>query len=313
MKNAINAFDSQEQFSFSRNNLDLIRLLAAFQVLLIHAEKHMQLHLSAMKWLSLFPGVPIFFFISGILIYRSYSKSGSLGDYVRNRVLRIYPALWICTLTSVVMLFGVGYLNGTSLDDVHFWYWLIGQVSFVQFYNPNFLPDFGVGVLNGSLWTISIELQFYILTPVVFWLVSNSKTWSIIVFGFFIGLNAFRDYMPFEGIIAKLYGVTFFPWLGMTILGNGINIFSFVCLAMLIVKLAYTKPELSRKLLSNNDISYGMYIYHMPVINLFIYWGLIKSIYYLLVVICIVVILAMLSWFIVEKPALAFKRKTIRA
>jgi peptidoglycan/LPS O-acetylase OafA/YrhL len=41
----------------------------------------------------------------------------------------------------------------------------LAQLSIVQFYNPDFLRGYGVGVLNGSLWTISVELQFYVMLP----------------------------------------------------------------------------------------------------------------------------------------------------
>jgi peptidoglycan/LPS O-acetylase OafA/YrhL len=44
---------------------------------------------------------------------------------------------------------------------------LAAQLTIGQFYNPAFLRGFGVGVLNGSLWTIPVELQFYLLLPLL--------------------------------------------------------------------------------------------------------------------------------------------------
>jgi len=44
--------------------------------------------------------------------------------------------------------------------------WLIGQASFFPFYNPDQLRDLGIGGMNGSLWTIPVELQLYILIPI---------------------------------------------------------------------------------------------------------------------------------------------------
>ncbi len=46
------------------NNLDLVRLLAAFQVVLVHASHHLHQQVvppAAMEILMCFPGVPIFF------------------------------------------------------------------------------------------------------------------------------------------------------------------------------------------------------------------------------------------------------------
>ena len=55
--------------------------------------------------------------------------------------------------------------------------------------------------------------------------------------------------------------------------GNHIDIVSFVALSMLILKLAFTKPALSARLLGRNDISYGVYIFHMPIVNFLLYHG----------------------------------------
>jgi peptidoglycan/LPS O-acetylase OafA/YrhL len=66
----------------TKNNFDLIRLIAATQVVLVHSSEHLlklsysnSLVLSVLHFL---PGVPIFFFVSGFLIASSYDKSSSL-------------------------------------------------------------------------------------------------------------------------------------------------------------------------------------------------------------------------------------------
>ena len=43
----------------------------------------------------------------------------------------------------------------------------MSQASFFTFWNPDELRDFGTGVVNGSLWTIPVELQFYMLVPLL--------------------------------------------------------------------------------------------------------------------------------------------------
>src|ERR1700731_1772916 len=69
------------------NNFDLLRLLAALQVAVMHS-------IGALKptgyfarlleaGLYRFSGVPIFFVISGVLISKSYEHSDSLRDYLR--------------------------------------------------------------------------------------------------------------------------------------------------------------------------------------------------------------------------------------
>ena len=58
----------------TRNNFDLIRLLAASQVAITHSAEHLNLHSWVFDALRFFPGAPIFFFISGYLIYASYAN-----------------------------------------------------------------------------------------------------------------------------------------------------------------------------------------------------------------------------------------------
>ncbi len=117
----------------------------------------------------LIPGVPIFFFISGFLISRSYESNSRLDEYFRNRALRIYPALVVCTALSLLSVTVAGYFATVESPSAHFVAWILGQITVLQFYNPDFMRAFGTGVLNGSLWTITVELQFYVLIPLLYW------------------------------------------------------------------------------------------------------------------------------------------------
>ena len=124
--------------------------------------------------LSLFsylPGVPIFFLISGFLIAMSYEKNSNLKEYIKNRVLRIYPALYLNIIISILILYYFGFLY----FNFEFFSWLIAQISILQFYNAEMFRGFGVGVINGSLWTISVELTFYIALPILFYLYNKNR------------------------------------------------------------------------------------------------------------------------------------------
>jgi peptidoglycan/LPS O-acetylase OafA/YrhL len=66
------------------NNFDLIRILAASQVLLVHQFNSFKVNMGDLTFVTLFPGVPIFFFISGYLVAISYERSvqsGGIVDY----------------------------------------------------------------------------------------------------------------------------------------------------------------------------------------------------------------------------------------
>ena len=153
------------------NNFDLLRLLAALQVALVHG-------MSILKptgdfarlleaGLSRFPGVPIFFVISGVLISKSYERSDSLRDYIRNRCLRIFPGLWVCLVVSIAVMLAVGVGSLGRITTPAWLLWWAGQMSFFQNFQAAFLEPLSTG-FNLSLWTIPVELEFYIILPALY-------------------------------------------------------------------------------------------------------------------------------------------------
>ena len=89
-----------------QNNFDIIRLLAAFQVMLGHGMHHLKISDNNVLFqlFSYFPGVLIFFTVSGYLIFASFDQNPDLKRYTVNRALRIFPALWICLAVTVLLL-----------------------------------------------------------------------------------------------------------------------------------------------------------------------------------------------------------------
>lgn len=337
-----------------QNNFDLIRLIAATQVALKHALVHLGYE---SHWLTqvlgLFPGVPVFFFVSGFLIYQSLQNSSSLKHFVLNRVLRIYPALVVCFIAAMSLVLLSGYMAPGRLMHADFALWALAQLSLFQIYNWEALRGFGVGALNGSLWTVAVELQFYLLTPLLAWLVSKGgqRTWVLLLA---VGVLANGWMQPgATAFAAKLYSVSFPPWLymfmlgawlstapawqarlvrmplaallagylvvglggaalGWRVTGNELNPVSYVVLAALIFRLAFTRPGTSQRLLGHNDVSYGIYIYHMPFINLLVYLGWSGQPAYVALACGATAVLAVLSWMLVERPALRLKRQALR-
>jgi peptidoglycan/LPS O-acetylase OafA/YrhL len=336
----------------SANNFDLIRLVAALQVMLKHALVHLGFDDPWTELLGIFPGVPVFFFISGYLIFQSYGNSRGLYQFSVNRLLRIYPALVVCFVVSVAMVLATGYLSWSKLSSWSFLIWAAAQLSVLQIYNADFLRGFGVGVLNGSLWTVAVELQFYLLTPLLAWATLRRRwVWALIIF---LGTAANLVMGVWSGsFAAKLFSISFPPWFymfvlgawlstrsdwqvrllrphpiavlaayagvgvlsglaGLRVVGNEINPLSYLLLAMLVFRLAYTRPELSEQLLGRNDISYGVYIYHMPVINLLVFYGHDSELWSVAAASVTTVALALASWRWIERPALRLKKLALR-
>jgi peptidoglycan/LPS O-acetylase OafA/YrhL len=101
--------------------------------------------------------------------------------------------------------------------------------------------------------------------------------------------------------------------IGMTASDNGINPISVAFLAALILSAAFTMPWVGDAALRRNDISYGIYIYHMPIANLLIWYevGTSWTKYSLLVIATFVAAIG--SWFLIEKPALRRKGMSQRS
>jgi peptidoglycan/LPS O-acetylase OafA/YrhL len=216
-----------------RNNFDLIRLLAALQVLIYHAFEHFHLRGqnafldSFISIIHYFPGVPIFFSISGFLIYWSFERnSDNLKQYIINRLLRIYPALWFCLTLTLFALFYFNIIHSGNIFSKQFILWLGCQISFLQFWTPDILRSYGLSNPNGNLWTITVELQFYILVPILFYIIKKINTKSaknIALIGIALvsyGTNQFlsRNYDS-ETMVFKLGAVWLLPYLFYFILG----------------------------------------------------------------------------------------------
>jgi peptidoglycan/LPS O-acetylase OafA/YrhL len=155
------------------NNFDLIRLFAAMTVVI----GHIKMHFEIVNWpifgffyenfISIFPGVPIFFIVSGYLVSRSFENSSSVLSYAKKRILRIYPGLWVCLILSLLLVGISGYWDSRSPEWTSLNIWILSEVLFGHIYSTSVFSEFGTGRLNGSLWTIPVELQFYILLPFV--------------------------------------------------------------------------------------------------------------------------------------------------
>lgn len=338
----------------ARNNFDLIRLLAAAQVAVTHSAGHLGIHSPLIEALKFFPGVPIFFLISGFLIYQSFvnARVDRYRSFFTNRVLRLYPALFLCFALSVLSVWATGYFD-RAFDARQMAAWAATALTAFQFYNPPILRGYGVGAINGSLWTISVELQFYLLTPLLYWARNQRRSLLIAGFVLLVAANIVNSTLHgSEAMLAKLFGVSFAPWFYMFVIGafvsanaplrervlavngwlylaaflavyalswrfglgtgNNINFVAYLLLACVVLKAAYARRDLADRLLRRNDISYGVYIYHMPVVNFLLVVGLAGTPAGFALALALTFAIAALSWFVIEKPALRLKKIALR-
>ncbi len=220
--------EPQASRRFGLNNFDLLRILAATQVLYFHTLFHLKIDPPSWTlFFQYFPGVPIFFVISGYLVSASYERSESLERYFWNRFLRIYPGLWVCLFVTVIVVACFGF----SILDFRAGAWLLAQMAGV-IYTPEFLAHFGFGSYNGSLWTIPIELQFYFLLPIVYLLAGRARSPNLVFLVLLVIFTIIRFfsilYLPETGppetglpkpMAEKLFGYLFFRHFAMFLAG----------------------------------------------------------------------------------------------
>jgi len=112
-------------------------------------------------------GVVLFFVLSGFLLFLPYAKSMLLAKdwpsvrlfYLR-RAFRIMPAYYI-SLFLITPLMHPEYLQKAHLDDM--WLFLTFRMDFPQTFQK----------INGPFWTMAIEVQFYIVLPLLAWAMSS--------------------------------------------------------------------------------------------------------------------------------------------
>jgi peptidoglycan/LPS O-acetylase OafA/YrhL len=170
---------------FNKNNLDCLRLILASIVVLFHL-----CVLTGIPAFSAFVGyfsphfaVRSFFVISGLLIYRSYTRSSSIGSYMEKRVRRIYPAYFTVVALAALALSLLSNLPLSQYFEVGFWKYLGANLLFLNFLAPSLPGVFTSNIMpavNGALWTLKIEVAFYLLVPVIHYLSRRFGTKKIV-------------------------------------------------------------------------------------------------------------------------------------
>jgi len=330
-----------------KNNLDLLRLIFSVQVLVEHASIHMGVKLPG--FIEHFPGVPAFFFISGFLIYAAYLNAPGV-PYFKNRILRLYPGLVFVTIGGLAVLVMA---NGWSVLHKHageLFVWFVAQTTIGQAYNPALFRDIGVGVMNGSLWTITTEILFYILVPVIVGLerkwpcavllltcvsfatyvlapyyfispIYHQKTLYDVIkltplvwgwmFGFGILAVKHFDIVQRNLSLLILFAIPMLAFIFLNgqgslfgVTGNRLGLIYYVCYISIILWISFNCPCLRLPC----DLSYGIYIWHMPIINAVLSLKIRSA----LIVLLLTVFFAAISWYLVEQPILRLKRFSIK-
>jgi peptidoglycan/LPS O-acetylase OafA/YrhL len=106
-------------------------------------------------------GVALFFVLSGFVIHYSFlaaNRRFSVGEFYRRRFWRIYPA-YLLALAAFALL-AYRHINAGGKLDFTLHLLLVHNLADKTFF----------GQINGSFWSIAIEVQFYLAYPAMLWL-----------------------------------------------------------------------------------------------------------------------------------------------
>jgi peptidoglycan/LPS O-acetylase OafA/YrhL len=294
--------------------------------------------------------VGVFFMISGIFISRSWMHDPHLPRFFLRRIARIMPALFVCVmLTTTVAVIFFSDSGASGLFSSGPWHYIFGNtvlhglrtaVPPAELKIPAVL---GGQDLNGPLWTLLWEGRMYVMLaligaaaamPMRIWLMVTSiflliatGLWPKVAAGYIWGLEMWPQFLT--GILlftiasqVRIGARQLICTLALAALGwtqwtintsTGLTFFgaSLICAAAALW-LGSARFQ-GKAFFQKHDYSYGVYIYHWPII-LMLKTAIpsLNEITMLLATLLIVLPLAMLSWHWVESPVLHFMRKKLR-
>ncbi len=152
-----------------------IRAVAALLVMLTHAayttgkytHGYVGLVYSRMEI-----GVPIFFVLSGFLLFGPWVKAAATGGmspsvrrYAWHRVRRIMPA-YIVTVLAAYLLY---HFRTAGPNPGHTWMGLFRNLTLSQIYTDNYLYSYLHQGLT-QMWSLAVEVAFYVALPLLAYL-----------------------------------------------------------------------------------------------------------------------------------------------
>ena len=324
---------------------DFVRLFLATIIVLWHCFDYTHPHEAAEAfWASpLAPAinsaVPLFFSLSGFLVTGSLLRLGDLRLFVAFRALRIIPALLVEICISAIILGPI--VTTFSLYEYfanpNFFSYFSNIVGIIKFQLPGVFKDQFYDQVNGALWTVPGEISCY-LTLISLTLLGISKrriillllfvimtigvylwtrkvgafstqNWVPLVFCFYAGCLFFHfaEFVPshwslaIAALVLAYYTMQFRFGLYIVVAPT--------MLAYLVCFLGMQQfPRI--KYLMDGDHSYGIYLYHCPIIQALVWltnsniswWQSFFASY------IAVSVIAMFSWKFIERPALTFRK-----
>jgi peptidoglycan/LPS O-acetylase OafA/YrhL len=323
------------------DNFALLRLVMSVLVLLSHFKVLTGGQL--LQWLPMAGDwrVASFFVVSGYVITASYERAPRALEFYSKRFFRIYPlyAFMIFIQAFGMSLFFLDDLGAQLGSIARYLGTNLVMLNFLQYDIGGLLKNAPNPGINASLWTLKVEVMFYLSVPLLFWWFKRFRGWGLLLL--FVLSTAYAQYMidsgheklsrQFPGTLrfivagmALYYYRAYFTvprWAAILICSICLPLMQFrdfdlpawlmpFLTAPLIIMCATKLPVLPQPKV---DLSYGMYLMHAPLIQFALLTGLFSDSYWFLAVFIIVVaILAYIGNKLIEMPGLNAGRHVTR-
>ena len=203
---------------YNKNALDVFRVIATAQVFLGHIITHFVMEMPPVDLVYFVRGVPILFVLCGFLAAKSLDKYKTI-DWLKGRAARIIPGFWACIVVNTAVILLV-YETRPSLIEAA----IYGVTQFfgLNFFTGDWLRGYGVGTPNGVLWTIPVQIQFFLIAPFVYKLFRRSSlklAGTIVAALTLLSILLQRASAFLPGIVTKVIGVTVLPYLYFLVAG----------------------------------------------------------------------------------------------
>lgn len=338
-----------EILSRDANNFDLVRLIAATAVIVGHsyALSNGAHGMDPIQRIVHFDysgslAVDVFFFLSGLLVCSSFLRSGDASKFATARIMRIMPGLIVCVfMCAFVMGPIVSKLDvKTYLAIPQVTEFFYGNISLMhlQWDLPGVFAGHANTAVNGSLWTLPVEVLMYLLllvlglTGVLFsrrsflFALAGSLVLGYLLRGYVHADRINPELVPpmllfVVGAVAALYAeyipISFMalaPALVLLFLVHGNSLFRpLFYLCLMYAMLIFASNHLIRRLKLPGDYSYGIYIYGFAVQQCVVeYFPSGTAVFNMSVSIPIAIFLGFLSWTLIEKRALALTSEIVK-
>lgn len=336
------------------NNFDFLRLLFSLLVLVSHSfalsdtiDDDFFLRLTdGQIQLGSF-SVKCFFIISGYLVYKSLKRSNNLSEYFRKRIVRIFPALIVVLLLTLLFIPLIYAGEGSIFSQSDYWSYFYRNLGLYHLqYNVGgiFETNPYIKSINGSLWTIRYEFTMYV--ALVLFLYLTRKMSQILLLSAFVLLFGLANFFP--QFLAEIISKTFLDskdlydlgcyfvagsllasvdfenfkyrkWLAIPCLAllivatemGQFQIFAYLLLPLAVLGFGLLKTKYLKDIGHKiGDLSYGVYVYGFVVQQSLLHFFDLSAYPLMIYSILITMVFAFFSWHIVEKRALKLKTTT---